>query len=80
MDDRHPKNIDPRPKRRKARDNPYSIFTEGIMTANPHYYLSFQDSSGIRHCLQIDKELFDVLDQFELDDLSFLNEVDRHYE
>ncbi|MFR2018387.1 MAG: sigma-70 family RNA polymerase sigma factor [Eubacterium sp.] len=30
--------------------------------------------------LLINKELFELLNCFELDDLSFLNEVDRHYE
>ena len=80
MDGNHPKNIDPRPKRRKDRDNPYEIFTTGIDTAYPHFYLSFQDSSGARRCMEIDKALFDVFDRFELDDVSFMNEVDRHYE
>lgn len=30
MDGNHPKNINPRPKRRKDKDNPYEIFTIGI--------------------------------------------------
>ena len=30
--------------------------------------------------MEIDKALFDVFDRFELDDISFMNEVDRHYE
>ena len=80
MDDSHPKSIDPRPKRRKDRDNPYEIFTTGINTASPHFYLSFKDSCGIKHCIEIGKALFDAFDSFELDDLSFMNEVDRHYE
>lgn len=80
MDDNHPKNADPRPKRRKDKDNPYEIFTTGINTAYPHYYLSFADSSGVKRCMEIDKALFDAFDEFELDDLSFMNEVDRHYE
>ena len=80
MDGNHPKNIDPRPKRRKDKDNPYEVFTTGIDTAQPHYYLSFEDSSGLKQCVEIEKALFDVFDRFELDDLSFMNEVDRHYE
>ena len=80
MDGNHPKNIDSRPKRRKDKDNPYEVFTTGIDTAQPHYYLSFEDSSGLKQCVEIDKALFDVFDRFELDDLSFMNEVDRHYE
>lgn len=80
MDGNHPKNIDPRPKRRKDRDNPYEIFSTGINTACPHFYLAFKDSSGAKQCMEIDKTLFDAFDGFELDDLSFMNEVDRHYE
>lgn len=80
MDANHPKNIDPRPKRRTDKNNPYEIFTVGINTDHPHYYLSFVDSSRVKQCMEIDKALFDAFDEFELDDLSFLNEMDRHYE
>lgn len=80
MDANHPKKADLRPKRRKDRNNPYEIFSVGINTAYPHYYLSFVDGSGTKRCMEIDKALFDAFDEFELDDLSFMNEVDRHYE
>lgn len=80
MDERHPNQTDPRPKRRKDRDNPYEIFTTGAGTAFVRYYIRFQDGTGAEHCLEIDKELFDLMDRFELDDLRHLNEVDNHYE
>ena len=80
MGGNHPKNIDSRPKRRKNKDNPYEIFTTGLGTAQPHYYLSFVDSTGAEQCVEIDKALFDVFDRSELDDISFMNEMDRHYE
>jgi RNA polymerase sigma-70 factor (ECF subfamily) len=80
MDDNHPKNIDPRPKRRKDKDNPYEIFTTGVSTAHPHYYLSFVDGGGARRRVEIDKALFDAFDRFELDDISFMHKVDKHYE
>ncbi len=80
MDGYHPKNKDLRPKRRKDRDNPYMIFTTGIRTDSPHYWLSFTDNQGEQHSLEICRELFDALDQFELDDLSVMNEIDNHYE
>lgn len=80
MDGKHPQNTDPRPKRRKDKDNPYMIFTTGIDTAAPHYYLSFTDGGKAKRCVEIDKALFDVFDRFELDDLSYMNEVDRHHE
>ena len=80
MDGNHPKNVDPRPKRRRDRDNPYTIFTTDANTATPHYYLAFTDGSGAKQRVEIDKTLFDTFDSFELDDVSFMNEVDRHYE
>lgn len=80
MDENHLNNTDPRPKRRRSMDNPYELYTIGINTDHPHYYLSFADGQGINRKLEISKMLFDTLNRFELDDLSFLNEVDRHYE
>lgn len=48
MDTKYPNNIDPRPKRRKDKDNPYEIFTVGIETDNPHFYISFTDGQGVK--------------------------------
>ena len=77
----HPNiNIDPRPKRRRDKDNPYEIFTVGIDTDTSHYYIRFRDGVSAEHCLEISRELFLALNQFELDDLSHLNKVDNHYE
>ena len=80
MGGNHPNNIDPRPKRRKDKDNPYEIFTTGLGTAQPRYYLAFADGTGAEQCMEISKALFDTFDRFELDDVSFMNEMDRHYE
>ena len=80
MDGNHPKNADPRPKCRRDKDNPYELFTTGLGTAQPRYYLAFVDSTGAEQCMEIDKALIDVFDRFELDDISFMNEMDRHYE
>ena len=80
MADGHPKNLDPRPKRRRDEENPYEIYTAGINTAHPHFYLFFKDCDGVKLWMEIYKTLFDAFDEFELDDLSFFNEVDRHYE
>ena len=52
----------------------------GIKAECPRYYIRFNDSSHIEHCFEISKELFNLLDSIELDDLSFLNEWDRHLE
>lgn len=65
------------PKRRKAKDNPYTIF---FCRETGKYFLSFKDSQGEHHHFEIDKSLYDVFDGFELEDLSVLNEFDNHTE
>ena len=77
MDTKYPNNIDPRPKRRKDKDNPYDIFTVGIETNSPHFYISFTDGQGIKVCMEIEKKLYELFDKYELEDFSFLNEQDR---
>ena len=71
---------DPRPIRRKDKYNPYEIFSIGIETDNPHFYVKFTDVHGVLICQEINKDLFLLLNKFELEDLSFLNEVDNHYD
>lgn len=80
MDGNHPQNVDHRPKRRRDKYNPYEIFTVGMDTAQPHYYLSFIDGNHVKQCMEISKALFEAFDRFELDDLSFMNKVDKYYE
>lgn len=80
MEKRFSENIDPRPKRRRDSMNTYMIFSTGAGTDDPHYYVSFRNSIGEHICLEIEKTLFDLFDRFELDDLSFMNEQDNHYE
>lgn len=58
MDGNHPKDIDPRPKRRRAKDNPYEIYTVGIHTDQPHYFIAFTDYGGVHHEIEIDKAPF----------------------
>ena len=80
MDESHSKDKDERPKRRIDKDNPYRLFTVGAASNEPHYFIQFKNGAGIEHCLEIEEPLFDLFDQFELDDLSYMNEVDNHYE
>lgn len=76
MDEKHPLEFKTQPKRRKERDNPYSIYkTEGS-----ECFLSFTDGQHIRHFVEIDNDVFTVFNEAELSDLKFLNEYDRHYE
>lgn len=64
------------PKRRKDKYNPYTIGT----TEDSRHWLTFLDGQGNRHHFEISAAVFTLFDSFELDDLSYLNEVDRHYE
>lgn len=57
MDGSHPKNIDPRPKRRRDEENPYEIYTTGINTTHPRYFLAFTDSNKVKRWMEIDKTL-----------------------
>ena len=63
------------PKRRKSKDNPYTIQKNGDT-----YTISFADGQGKQQHFEIDKSLYDAFDSFELDDISILNEFDRHTE
>ena len=65
------------PKRRKAKDNPYTIF---FCRDTGKYFLSFKDGQGEHHRFEVDKSLYDTFDSFELEDLSMLNEFDNHME
>ena len=64
-----------RPKRRKDKYNPYTLTEK-----EDKHFLSFWDGQGVLQEFQITRELFEALNRFELDDLSILNEWDRHYE
>lgn len=73
-------NYDRRPKRRKDKLNPYTIYSVGINTDDPHYYVSFVDIDDKRINVEVSKDVFDAFEQFELEDISYSNEVTNHYE
>jgi len=64
-----------RPKRRKDKDNPYTLENRG-----GRYYITFKDGQKMEQCVEINEELFQLFDRFELDDLHELNIFDRHME
>lgn len=70
--------FDPRPKRRKAKDNPYSLSSIGKGTGKPKYIVFFKDGSNKEQLVEVNKEVFDAFDRFELEDLSELNKSDNH--
>lgn len=65
------------PKRRKSKDNPYTL---GYCELRNTYTVAFQDGIGKKHEMSICQTVFDALNQFELDDLSELNDYDRNIE
>lgn len=74
------KDTDPRPKRRRDKDNPYTIFTQGSDDEGPYFFIAFTDSRGEKVCEEIGQSLYELFDSFELDDLSQMNKADRHHE
>lgn len=65
-----------RPKRRKYKDNPYTL----SYGENSKYIITFKDSKGVIQKVEVTKKIFNVFDRFELDDLKELNEYDNHIE
>lgn len=63
------------PKRRKSKDNPYTI---GYDEKKQNYFLTFPNSRGIMQQIYISRELYEVFNAFELEDLSQINEHERH--
>ena len=66
-----------RPKRRKYRDNPYTL---NEITINNKYFISFRDSRGEYKNIEISKEIYELFDYYELRDISQMNEYDNHIE
>ena len=63
------------PKRRKSKDNPYTI----IIMDNK-YYLKFNDSKNNLQMVELDIEIYELFNQFELEDISQMHKVDKHIE
>lgn len=66
-----------RPKRRKHRDNPYTL---NYCEERDVYIVSFKDSRGILQNIEVTEKVYKAFDKFELDDLSEMNEFDNHIE
>lgn len=66
-----------RPKRRKGKDNPYTLLYDEI---NNTYFVVFKDGEKNKHLIKVEKEIFELMNKFELNDLSTMNEYDNHIE
>lgn len=61
------------PKRKKAKDNPYILdyYNEVVM---------FKDNKGIIQEIKVTTEVFNLFNNFELEDISQMHEYERHIE
>lgn len=64
-----------RSKRRKSKDNPYTIFDE-----EGKLYVTFKDGQGIKQKIEVNNDIFNFFDDSELHDVREINEFDRHIE
>ena len=64
-----------RPKRRKSKDNPYTL-----NIINNKYYIFFQDSNLKTQSIEVEYKIFEAMDKFELEDISQMHEFERHIE
>ena len=61
------------PNRKKDKLNPYTLSVE-----NNTYYISFVDGQGEVHKQEISMEVYAAFNSFELEDISWINETNRH--
>ena len=66
-----------RPKRRKFKDNPYTIIEIEISNK---YFVTFKDSRDIFNKVEVSKDIYEMFNYYELRDLSQMNEYDNHIE
>ncbi len=62
------------PKRRKRKDNPYTILHD---VDEDKFYVLF-NSNGVINKIEVSSDVFSAFDRFELDDISELHKQDKH--
>lgn len=62
-----------RPKRRKKKDNPYTLLID-----DNKYYILFKDVRGVLNKIEVNEDIFNAFNRFELDDISELHKIDKH--
>ena len=67
--------MDSLPKRRKKKDNPYTLLYESDTNK---YFILFKDIRGIINKVEVSLDVFNTFDRFELDDISELHKIDKH--
>lgn len=66
-----------RPKRRKYKDNPYTL---NYCKEKNTYSITFKDGRCKLQEIEVTEKIYNAFDEFELNDLSEMNEYDRHIE
>lgn len=64
--------MDSLPKRRKKKDNPYTLLYESDTNK---YFVLFKDVRGIINKVEVSQDVFNAFYRFELDDISELHKV-----
>lgn len=63
------------PKRRKKKDNPYTLLYE---VESNRYFILFKDVRNVINKVEVNIDVFNAFDRFELDDISELHKIDKH--
>ena len=65
------------PIRNKSKDNPYTL---GYDDDKNIYIVEFKDCKQINQKVEINKEIYDAFDKFELEDISQIHKYRKHIE
>lgn len=65
------------PKRKKSKDNPYTLF---YCEQNNKYMCVFRDSNKVIQKVELTTEIYNALNDFELEDISQMHKFDKHIE
>ena len=63
------------PKRRKKKDNPYTLLYE---EESNRYFILFKNVRNVINKVEVNIDVFNAFDRFELDDISDLHKIDKH--
>ena len=64
-------------KRNKSKDNPYTL---GYDENKKIYIVEFKDSKKFKQRIEINKEIYEAFDKFELEDISQIHKERKHIE
>lgn len=67
--------MDSLPKRRKKKDNPYTLLYESDKNK---CFVIFKDIRGVLNKIEVSYDVFNAFDRFELDDIPELHKIDKH--